>query len=262
MKSAIRLFCSLFVLWVFLVGSSLGCTIGSESVKDFDSKEYVFIGEVIGIAGPFTSKEFSPEAWGLRIRIDDAVYLPRVPTGYVEVVPFLLGADCSTRGTRQEDLIQDFPLGSKVKVIAGAAKLLPGNPGSGNLRLEISADGIGSITRNDHVDGKPMTSSGSEFDYGSYRPIPWQDTPEALIPFRYADSVLPHFELRKDLLRLRNTKNETSRIKILERLLFYPEPDDFDFDRIAKKYVKNSEARKSLIERRNAFKNRNAEVAN
>jgi len=78
------------------------------------------------------------------------------------------------------------------------------------------------------------------------------------MPFLDAHGVLPEFELRKDLLRLRKATSEAERVKILERLLYYPECCDLDFLKIAKDYVKNLETLKALNDRREAWDNRNA----
>jgi hypothetical protein len=241
-------------------GISFGCTLGLQPVRDFDRNEYIFIGEVIGLAGPFASHKFKPQAWGLKIKVDDPIYLPKTPASYFEIVPFESWSDCTTKGIEREDLIHDFPIGSKVKVIARAAKLLPGKLDDGNIRLEITSGSLGSISRNDDA-GRSMTSSQSVFDYKAYRGITVSDW-DSNNPLHYAHSVLPEFELRKDLLRLRNAGDEAQRTMILERLVYYPDCCDLDFHRILKKYTKNRKVRDSLIERREKWDNREVAATN
>jgi hypothetical protein len=58
--------------------------------------EYVFTGRVVGIVGPFESKKFGGQAWGLRVEVGESVHLPVTPADYFEVIPFKLYADCSS----------------------------------------------------------------------------------------------------------------------------------------------------------------------
>lgn len=261
MKYGIKLLlCSLLVL-LLQSNISFGCTLGLRPLRGFDRNEYIFIGEVVGIVGSFESGRFREKAWGLRIRVDDPVYLPRTPASYFEVIPYELWADCSTAGTSEEELIREFPIGSKVKVIAKEARLLPSRLSDGNIRLEILPGSLGSISRNYYEDGRLMSSSQSVFDYQAYRRIMPSDYTESFMPFLDAHVVLPEFELRKDLLRLRNARTEEGRVSILERLIYYPECCDFDFHRIARNHIRNRRVRDSLIERREAWNNR-GETAN
>jgi hypothetical protein len=248
----------LFPLLILLLQSnvSIGCSLGIPPLRGFDRNEYIFMGEVVGIVGSFESSKFRERAWGLRIRIDDTVYLPRTPANYFEVIPYELWADCSTAGTSEEKLIREFPIGSKVKVIAKEAKLLPSGLGGGNIRLEILPGSLGNISRNYYEDGRPMTSSQSVFDYQAYRRTMPSDYTESFMPFLDAQVLLPEFELRKDLLRLKNARTEGEKVSILQRLIFYPECCDFDFHRITRNHIRNRRVRGSLIKRREEWNNR------
>ena len=238
--------------------TSSGCTFGLKALKEFDTAEYVFTGEVMGVVGPFESSEFEGRAWGLKVKVEEAVHLPKRPRAAFEVFPYHTWSDCTTAAASREELEKSYPVGSKVKVIATAAKLLKGRPGGGDLRLEIPPGGAGSVTRNYYDDGRRMTSANSVFDYRSYR----RDTPETYEEgsalSRYAHRVLPEFELRKDLLRLKNARGVAERVSILERLVYYPECCDLDFFVIAKKHLGESEAFRALVARRRAWDERDA----
>jgi hypothetical protein len=251
------------MLCVITTGVSFGCSLGLQPVRDFDRNEYIFIGEVIGIAGPFETRKFHPQAWGLKIKVTDPVNLPQSPASYFEVIPYELWADCTIKGSSEESLLQDFPTGSKVKIIARRSNLLPHKLNGGHIRLEILPGSLGSISRN-YTDesSRPLTSSQSVFDYKAYRRIFPSEYTEAARESLYAQSALPEFEMRKDLQRLRNSTDQDQRIIILERLIYYPECCDLDFDRIIKKYIKNRKARDSLLEKRETWENRDATNTN
>ena len=258
MRRAARLLLLLLITCVGASHAARGCTLGLPSLKKFDPKEYVFTGEVTDIVGPFESSKFEGRAWGLRVRVDEAVYLPKTPRGSFEVFPYHLGADCSTVGVSKEELEKRYPVGSKVKVIAREARLLPGRPGAGDVRLEIEPGSQGHVSRNYYEDGRPMTSARSVFDYRGYKRVTPQDYVKDFMPFLDAHGLLPEFELRKDLLRLKNAKARAERLSILERLVYYPECCDLDFLKIAKDHLGDSEELKALAERREAWDARDA----
>ena len=76
---------------ILLVGSLLfprhssGCQLGLKSVTNFDSSEYIFVGEVTGIVGPFKSKQIVGETWGLVVKPEVVVFLPEQPKDSFEV---------------------------------------------------------------------------------------------------------------------------------------------------------------------------------
>ena len=258
MRRAARPF--LFILFACVIAprASSGCSLGLPSLKKFDPKEYVFTGEVTGIVGPFGATKFERRAWGLKVKVDEAVYLPKTPRGSFEVFPYHLGADCSTVGVSKEELKKRYPVGSKVKVIAKEARLLPGRPGAGDVRLEIEPGSLGHVSRNYYEDGRLMTSARSVFDYRSYRRVTVADYVKDFMPFLDAHGLLPEFELRKDLLRLRNARARAERLAILGRLVYYPECCDLDFLKIAKDHLGDSQELKALAARREAWDARDA----
>ncbi|MDX6614845.1 MAG: hypothetical protein QOD75_4031 [Blastocatellia bacterium] len=231
---------------------SFSCSIAISPIKGFDPAEYVFTGVVMDFVGPLQSKKFLQKAWGLKIKLEDSVYLPKTPTSYFEVFPYELWADCSIVGTSKEELAKYYPIGSKVKVIAKEAKALPHRLPNGNIRLEDLPSSLGSISRNYYEDGRRMTDAAAVFDYQSYKRVGPNDYVRDFMPFLTAHSLLPEFELRKDLFRLRSAKTEAVKIKILERLMYYPRPSIFDFESIIKSYIDNPQTAKTLIEKWNA----------
>jgi hypothetical protein len=210
------------LLSVAVFSSTQACSLALPPIIKFNPNEYVFTGRVVGLLGPFQSKRLRDNAWGLQIEPMDAVNLPDRPTRYFEVIPFELWADCSLGGTDKEKLVKYYPVGSKVKVIARKAKLLPNPTAPGDVRLEISPYVWGDISRNSYDDGTQMADSKSVFDYKAYKMVTPDQYVSDFMPFLDARGALPDFELRKDLLRLETNKSRGDRITILERLMYYP----------------------------------------
>ncbi len=106
------------------------------------------------------------------------------------------------------------------------------------IRLETSIYNRGSFSRND-LSEHLRTSGKSFYEYSGF--VQKQDTTateEFLVESKYA---LLEFELRKDLLRLKESKSEAERTKILERLVFYPHIRSFDFPLTVRIYLKNQD---------------------
>jgi hypothetical protein len=248
-KSAtISLFCGLF-LFVSSVSSidSFGCTLAISPLKGFDKSEYVFIGEVFEVVGPFESEKFFGKAWGLRVKVVEPIYIPKAPSRYFEVFDYGLASDCSTLGMPKDEISKSYPIGSIIKVIAKEAKLLPSTSSDDNLRLEIFTGSLGSISRNSYEDGKPMTSAHTVFDYRAYKKTPPKDWVEDIQTAYY---FLPQFEVRKDILRLERAKTQAEKIKILERMLYYPNCCNLDYHQIVKTYINAPNIRRTLIKKR------------
>lgn len=221
LRSSLRLALGALLSTV-LCSSSYACSLALPPIVKFNSHEYVFTGRVVGLVGPSQSKRFRGNAWGLQIEPIDAVYLPKKPMRYFEVFPFELWADCSIAGTKKEQLVKYYPIGSNVKVIARKSKLLPNAAVGTDVRLEISPYVWGDISRNSYEDGTPITDSRSVFNYKTYKMVTPGQYVSDFMPFLDARGGLPDFELRKDLLRLETTRSRTDRITILERLMYYP----------------------------------------
>jgi hypothetical protein len=102
----------------------------------FDTSSYVFIGEVIDAVGPMTSDAVFGEAWGLRIRVTDEVFLPRKPAQFFEVFEYFLTSHCQAGGMDRDRALAFFPIGSVVRVIAWESTRLESVLPNRNLRLD------------------------------------------------------------------------------------------------------------------------------
>jgi hypothetical protein len=252
-KNLIRSSCAIaFCLLSLRV--ALGCAVITvPSLTKFDSSEYIFIGEVVGVAGPIESEKFQGGAWGLKVRVKDSVHLPKSPASHFVVVPFDLESDCKDKGRSEDELLRYFPVGSEVRVIAKESKYAESHMADGNIRLEVLPDNLGSIARNYSGSGAPVTSVGGIYDYRSYVVGSPCEISEKDMPDYEANMRLPDFEYRKDLLRLKNAGSEKERARILEGLLYFPSSSD-EFLNVTGQHLKNRKTIKRLNKEREVWK--------
>jgi hypothetical protein len=201
-------------------------------ISGFDREHYIFIGEVVEVIESvnFKSRGVKSDAVGLKIKVSENIYLPKLAS-YYEVFPLRLTSWCGLMSETKE-VREHYPVGSQVRVVAKEATTFKDEPVSSAIRLETSIYNKGSISRND-LSAKLKTSAKTIFDYEnfSYKTFASNQYPTAVAERIDAASnnFLPEFELRKDLFRLQKVKSEAEKIKILERLVFYPDVDDVSF---------------------------------
>lgn len=234
---------ALIFLFVFAVNvdSSFGCSLTGKLLTDFDETEYVFIGEVLGYTSPIEVKGLRTPAVGLIVKVRENVYLPKTPKLNFELFPIELWADCSNAGSTLEGLKQRFPVNSEVRVVAKAAKILPQLTDDKTIRLEERPAEIGSIALNVDEKGKQITTVAAVFDYRKYK----RDIHDS-----GSEYFLPSFEIRKDLLRLRNSKTQAEKNSILDRLFDMPYSVLLDFRAVFDAYTANRTESEKYYEER------------
>lgn len=230
----------LFLTGVFLIFTNyaLGCKLAINPTSDFDTAHYIFIGEVIDILEPvkYESEGMMAEAVGLKIKASENIYFPK-QAAYFEVFPLRLTASCGLRSDMKQ-VREHYPVGSQVRVVAKEATVFKNQLANSIIRLETSIYNRGSIARND-LNERLKTSAKIFYDYKNF--VERQRTTAAEDALFDSNYYLPEFELRKDLFRLKETKSEDERTKILERLVFYPHVSRMSFPKIARTYLKNQD---------------------
>ena len=227
------------IAFLLFTNSILGCKLGIQRTSDFDTTHYIFIGEVVEVieSVKYESQGIKTDAVGLKIKVSENVYSPK-PASFFEVFPLHLTPSCGLRSDIKE-IREHYPIGSQVRVVAKEATVFKYQPAeSSTIRLETSIYNSGSIARND-LNESLQTSAKIFYDYKGF--VERQRTTaveDALFDSNY---YLPEFELRKDLFRLKETKSEDERTKILERLVFYPHVSRMSFPKIARTYLKNQD---------------------
>lgn len=246
---------TLLTLFLF-VRVSYSCTVAGKSLSKFDETEFIFIGTVVGYTKPIEFDEnkgatsIKPISWsdvdkssksilttGLIVRVDESIYLPKNRREF-EVFAFDLWADCSIGGISFSKLEFDFPINTEIRVIAKESTLL-GNPTGERIKLEQMPGDGGQIIKNSDRSSKKLSSSTSTFNYGAYE---YDGNNSA------SYNVLPSFEARKDLLRLKQATTQSERNSILERFVAAPSNADVELYELFKIYAANEIERKRYYE--------------
>ena len=246
------LFATAFCLLSFKL--AFGCAVITVPLlTKFDPAEYIFIGEVIGLAESIESEKFHGKAAGLKVVVKDSLNLPRSQAKHFVIVPFELASDCKDQGRSEEELLRYFPVGSEVRVIAKESKYAPSQMADGNIRLEVLPHNLGSVARNYSPLGRPITSIRSIYDYRTYEQGNPCGNTEKAMPDYEGNMRLPDFEYRKDLKRLKNSRSQKARIEILERLT-YSSILDQEFFEIMRQHLQNRETRGRLKKERESWR--------
>lgn len=237
-----RKFLLLILVSLLSVHSLLGCSLSKMQLSKFDSAEYIFVGTVTGYVDNVPFKKPMTDAptdarsdtnFGLSVRVLEAVSLPEPVNPTYQVFPYQLYADCSIGGANPKMIMETFPIGTEVRVVAKKAGLLQSNLEGNILPLEIVPGTPSSVSTNTDNKGHRVSSASSTFDYGTFN----RNWGSEWLTKQY----LPDFELRKDLLRLARLKSQEERNKILDRIVLAP-PDvfgDFDIGAIFKQFTSN-----------------------
>lgn len=226
-----------FVLLILPV-AVLCCTQGISPLRDFDNEEYIFIGEVVSYTQGISTKSLRTPAFGLILTPKEAIHLPTSPAKSIEVFWIRYFPDCLEGGVPLAD-IEKFKIGMEVIIVAKQPRSLPRSADDGVLRLEIRPAERGLLLSNLESDGSRVTNARSEFNYENFQ---YDSNLE-----RPVKSLRLAFEVRKDLLRLKNTMSKESRLQLLRRLSFAPPSSGLDYYAVAKKYAS------SITEARNLF---------
>lgn len=191
----------LMALLLLLVGGrSFACERFAFSPLELNPDEVVFIGTVADITDP--EQESDQEASArIKIKLRRAVSPPKEDVrGEYTILLYGLGGDCSKVAVSKSRALNLYPPGTEVWVIGTVD---PQNSGV----LEVWRDSGSYIQKNsadEHVNVRSRHSYCRERTFGPN-------------PQRLA------FELRKDLVRLREATSEEGRASILRRLAFHPE---------------------------------------
>jgi hypothetical protein len=241
----VKVFVSLTVFTAFLfcvcVYGTTACTLAGKSLSKFDDREYVFIGQVVGFTDPAAfddprssaslRSDTTKKTIGLRVRMTEEVSVPKIPTEFFEIYLYDLWADCSISGATLETVRTQFPIGSEVRVISREAILLTEPAKAGIVRLENQPGELGSVALNKDSAAARMSTAKSVFDYKAFRYDMNVDSDSKYL--------LPSFEIRKDLFRLKTSNSPAERRAVLNRVLYLPSGADVDLKAVFDGYAEN-----------------------
>jgi hypothetical protein len=220
----------------------LGCTANLELPNKIDPEEFIFIGEIIEYIGPVELID-GDKAWGLKVKVKEVVNMPEVGSQFYSIFSYETYSDCSTAGLKIDKVMEQYPLQSNVRVIAKKATQIKDSSNLGKPILEAWTFNNGQII-SDFNDKELKTNSIQQYNYKSYDNKRYNyyrelESKDRLRNFNlnrlklYSQEEIPYFELKKDLFRLGNSKNEKEKYKILKRLAYYPD-NELDFNMLVK----------------------------
>lgn len=189
---------------------SFACFIIPKIISKFDDSEFIFIGKVTAYSDEIASKNGNFKGRGIIVEATDIVYTPVNAAKHFEVFPLELTPDCRRHGYSLGDLKTNYPIGTELRIIAKKPTYYPESENE-IIRLEDRPADLTNISPNHDENGSRVTTSDSIFDYKTYDYERDGDTESR------AD--LPSFEIRKDLLRLKNSATQKERDAVLNRFL-------------------------------------------
>ena len=220
---------------LLFANNALGCKLALAPITNFNPAEYIFIGDIVEVieSAEFESEGVKASAVGFKVKVTENIYSPK-QAAYFEVFPLRLTTTCGLSSDTKK-LLEQFPVGSKVRVVAAEATIFKNQPANNStIRLETSIYNCGTFSRNDLILNL-QTSANTLYDYRSF--VEKERTTAAEDAMFESNYDLPEFELHKDLFRLREAKSESETTKILERLSFYPHVYNLAFPKIARTYL-------------------------
>lgn len=206
---------------IFLLAASssgFACQFTWYTPYKFIDSEFVFLGEVIGHTDPvdfIRHRELPPNhnlassllrSSGLIVKLTDDVFVPQKETAF-EIFSYGLGSMCETLGVDKVKLQEDWPVGTRVMVVARKARQVPERSDGGRMRLEITHGGLLG------VNVAPDLTSTSVYDFKTL----FQDSDNK---WHWRGNRIT-FEIRKELFRLEYSEQKTKG-KILDRLFSIP----------------------------------------
>jgi len=200
--------------------------------RQLDPEVRVFVGEVVGIVGPPTSRGVAEEFAGVRVEVLESVY-PSNEVGTFDVFPFGYDAACATVGSSSESLEHRFPVGAEVFVVAWPAMEIEANGDIRPLQASWQRGALGIAP----VGASELASR--TVDYASA----YRLEAEQFAQVFGKDRTVMVFEQQKDFARL-EAKASAEKVEILERLAGNP---NVDYIYVVKSHLGWSPTRSRLI---------------
>lgn len=222
------------------------CSYISAPLVEIRDKEFVFLGEIVGYVGPIKSTKILRDAWGVKVKMEQSIQLPKPQKGYIEVFPLGLTNACELTGSSKERLQKYYPIGAKVRVAGLEGNWMDGNTTNNQIRLVLTEMNHGLMARNDLKDGFDTTAD-LIYNYKKDRTHTRKAQDSAAIMYYYAQ--VGDFELRKDFIRLLAAKTENEKHAILKRLADYSYYEII-YDQLVKAHLKNEKLVNDLLKMR------------
>lgn len=216
---------------------AFACSVVLPRAPDFDEREYIFYGQVIGYSALRDrvcgrGGGYECETWGLKVSVLAPVYMPKQDTTLVELYEFGVESNCA-RLPMAKDAVAKIPLGSRYMVVAKELRIHSQYLDSGSIRLLVGYPQLLSILAREDV----AQLSASAADY-SLRDSTGMERQQ--------------FELRKDFVRLRGATATPQRVEILGRMSDYDWGCVSDYQSLVSRYITDPSAIEALVARHRA----------
>lgn len=246
---AVRRAIPLLVLTAISTISSwaMACSIRLLPYSAYDPQEYVFYGEVtehVAINSANCRDEGgSCQAWGLKVKVLEAVSMPIATIQELEVFQFGLSSMCGATAMPRQ-VVEQTPPGSRVMVIGRLAASSPGT------MPRVDASGY----RPGYLVPLPPEANVAALKAGESE---YFRTDSGKL-----DGAQYEFELRKDMTRLKDAVDERTRGRVLERLVYAHlfSQDSYRHDiiyrHLLREHLRDSSRARALLENREKFLSR------
>ncbi len=221
---------SILIATIFFNSLIFACSIGralTTPIAQASKQSYIFVGEVVGYTEVIKSKikadtlegndKFYGEGRGLKIKPLEIVNMPNSTGDYIELYKFGVTPWCLPK-------IVDtpFPIGTKLRIIANEATVLPNRNAENRVRLESNIfDHLSIVRETDEF----KNAATSIFDYKTWKSMQAKILESKSLELQRNFEGFMFAEINKDLFRLEKAALKQERYEILERLLYAPSID-------------------------------------
>ena len=244
----------LILLIVYLTvtpNHAIGCDYYYSLPIEPDSLEYVFIGKVVGYAGPIEGVAVEDKAWGFLVEVTNVIFMPSNKSTTFEVYPLRVNPACEASRYPKEVIEDYFKIGTEVSIIARkqSESSRNGNPILSAIGYNISpSDGHDTTNIMDYQ--KNFRNYQALWKQTINRSIDDEIKKKELFNKLSQNINLRLVEYRKDLYRLKEAKSEEQCYKILSRLAYYFDESEgrIQFPELLKRYISDKVLISRLIE--------------
>lgn len=231
------------------------CTIIYRPPLIFDSTEYIFIGKVINYTEPLFSDSLGRSFQGLIVEIVEPVYLPKNTSGFIKIVPYVLGAACDLTTWDRKSFELQYPLGTELRIVGKESVFIKNKNPSNSIILDVNSRNMFHLSKNFKEPAILFSTKSSIFDYryacidsnkSFSNKLTLYDSKESEnLHLSFQEQY--HFELRKDLYRLSIARSDLDKMQIIKRLFAFSLYSKKDFLEIINRNIKTETIKQELV---------------
>lgn len=219
-KIEARCLSALLLLSILCPEPALCCSlIAKPPVTSFDASEFVFTGRAIKLVGPF-STELSSTTYGIEAIVDQSINLPTPSKSYL-VFKFRHNSMCGPKVENQETLQK--LIGHRFRFVARPLDFVRlKEPPSAAPALQIGSYGGELLQQVDESLDAQLPASLDYRKIAEWNGQNWTD------PLHWYAVGRAGYDLRSELLRLKENGSQTARAGLVGRMAYHPQFIDRD----------------------------------